>query len=436
MSKRNQYILVFLFLYAFRLGFGFSQPFFSPDERQTYLIGLKSYTENQWPYFGPDIYWEDKNFESQIPGALEGLLVGLPFRVLPIPEAPFLLLNLLTLSALAFLCWYIHKRVPSISFSFILAWTALLPWNLHETTNIINPSYLIIGSSLFFVGFLESLPWLTLNWISAPLAFALMGFGIFWNMQFHFSWILMLPFLALALGWRLWKKELNPLHDLGGFLAGSAFPLGFLLPTLIKFGFQQGAGGMGMAVWFNKDNFFGFFTVLARYYSLASYELPRFLGAGTRYRLDFLFESPWLILPGFLLWLAGFAQAALLGLVGFFIPYQKPDGAMINRLVFGGFLLTWIAFWFNAKSAPAVSYYVLLPLIVVYSFYVYAWLAERKAWRIFGMVCLAASVLFELGYAVKLMPVQSLYTNRQTVADAISQKNYHLFGERRPGSQN
>lgn len=436
MSKRTQFILVFLFLYAFRLAFGFSQPFFSPDEKQTYLIGLKSYTENQWPYFGPDIFWEDKNFESQIPGALEGLLVGLPFRVLHIPEAPFLLLNLLTLSALAFLCWYIHKRVPSISFLFIFAWTALLPWFLHESTNIINPSYLAIGSALFFVGFLESLPEVSLGWISAPLAFALMGFGLFWNMQFHFSWILMLPFLALAAGWRWWRKALKPLPELGGFVAGSVFPLIFLLPTWMKFGFQQSGGGMGMAVWFNKDNFIGFFTVLARYYSLASYELPRHLGPDTHFRLQFFQEAPWLILPGVLLVLTGWAQAGLLALGGFFIPYKKPEGAMIHRLAFGGFLLSWMAFWFNAKGAPAVSYYVLLPLILVYSFYVYAWLAERRSWRIFGAVCLAASLLFELGYLVKVMPSKSLYTNRQIVVDALQQKNYHLFGERRPGSRN
>ena len=436
MSKRFQYILVFLFLYALRLGFGFSQPFFSPDERQTYLIGLKSYTENQWPYFGPDIYWEDKNFESQIPGALEGVLIGLPFRVWPAPEAPFLLLNLLTLSALAFLSWYIHKRVPSISFPFILAWSALLPWNLHESTNLINPSYLCVGSCLFFVGLLESLPGLSINWLSAPLSFALMGFGVFWNMQFHFSWILMLPFLGFNLAWRTRKKEFKPLPELGGLLAGSALPLLFLLPTWIKFGVHQSGGGMGMAVWFNNDNFFGIFTVLARYYSLASYELPRFLGAGRHYRLQFLYEAPWLILPGFFLWLAGFLQAALLGLGGWFIPYPKKEGIWINALAFGGFLLTWVAFWFNAKGAPAVSYYVLLPLIVVYSFYVYDWLAQQRAWRVFGAVCLAASILFEIGYAVKLMPVQSLFTNRSVVADAISQKNYHLFGERRPGSQN
>jgi hypothetical protein len=436
MSKRNQYILVFLFLYAFRLGFGFSQPFFSTDERQTYLIGLKSYTENQWPYFGPDIYWADKNFESQMPGALEGLLIGLPLRALPIPEAPFLLLNLLTLSSLAFLCWYIHKRVPSISFPFILAWTSLLPWNLHESTNIINPSYLAIGSSFFFVGFLESLPGLSLGWISAPSGFALMGFGLFWNMQFHFSWILLVPFLALAVLWRVWTKELRIFPELVGFLGGSAFPLAFLLPTLLKFGFHQGAGGMGMAVWFNKDNFLGFFTVLARYYSLASYEMPRFLGAGFHDRIQFLVESPWLILPGFFLWLTGLVQAALLGLGGFFIPNKKKEGPWINALTFGGFLFTWIAFWFNAKGAPAVSYYILLPLIVIYSFYVYDWLASRKAWRVFGTVCLAASLLFELGYAVKLMPRQSLYTDRPIVANAINQKNYQRLGERRLGSQN
>jgi hypothetical protein len=149
---------LFLFLLIFRTGFGFSQPFFSPDEMQTYLIGLKAYTNHLWPYFGPDLIVTETGFYTQIPGALEGLCVGLPFYLLPIPEAPFIFLNLLSLSALALLSFYISKRIREIPFLFIFAWLALLPWNLHESTNIINPSWLLFGSVFFFIGFLEAIP--------------------------------------------------------------------------------------------------------------------------------------------------------------------------------------------------------------------------------------------------------------------------------------
>src|SRR5580658_5113771 len=100
MSNRTKIVLLFIFLFLFRLAFGFSQPFFSVDELQTYLIGLKFYTTGSWPYFGPDIFWQERNFEAQIPGALESLLVGLPFYLWRAPEAPFVFLNLLNLAAL------------------------------------------------------------------------------------------------------------------------------------------------------------------------------------------------------------------------------------------------------------------------------------------------------------------------------------------------
>ena len=68
------------------------------DYTQIYLIGLKFYTTKIWPYWWPDITY----ISSQIPGALQGLLFGLPFFVLELPEAPFILLNILSTLSLAF----------------------------------------------------------------------------------------------------------------------------------------------------------------------------------------------------------------------------------------------------------------------------------------------------------------------------------------------
>ena len=197
MSNRSKFILLFLFLLALRTLFGFTQPFFDTDEMQTYLIGLKCFTTHTWPYFGPDLIVTETGFYSQIPGPLEGLLIGLPFYVLPTPEAPFILLNFLSLSALALLARSIYRRVSSIPYLFIFAFISLLPWTLHESTSIINPTYLLFGSTLFFVGFLETVPALSTHWFQPLFGFALMGFGLFWDMQFHFSWILLLPFVPL-----------------------------------------------------------------------------------------------------------------------------------------------------------------------------------------------------------------------------------------------
>lgn len=437
-------------MFAFRLAFGLSQPFFSTDELQTYLIGLKCYSTGTWPYFGPDLFWLEKNFESQIPGALEGLLTGLPFHLWAIPEAPFILLNLLSMGALGFLAWYITKRVPEIPFAFTLVWLSFLPWNLHISANTINTSYLLFGSIPFFIGFLEATPELTIGLFSPKFAFAWMGFGLFWNMQFHYSWILLPPFIVLAilLRWRRGKMKWAP--ETEGFILGSFFPLVFLIPTWIRYGIHQEAGGMGLAVGFNRENFLAFFTVLARYFSIVSFEIPKSLGANTHFRLLFLENAPWLILPAVFLLLAGWLQPLVLflylcvnmnirlltrGMDRWFKDDRHPEARPAVWAAFFGFFLAWAAFWFNAKGTSATSFYILMPLLAVYSFYAWARLSRKALWRWAGIACLAASLWFQGGYLMEMMRTQSLYLNRPLVQKAISEKNYKLLGERRPGSR-
>ena len=82
--------------FGLRLAFGLSSDFFFEDQTQVFLIGLRYYATGQWPYFGPDVVWT----KSEIPGALQGGLVGLPFTLAPVPEAPIVLLNLLSMGTL------------------------------------------------------------------------------------------------------------------------------------------------------------------------------------------------------------------------------------------------------------------------------------------------------------------------------------------------
>src|SRR6185369_15294196 len=145
-----------VFLFFFRLGFGLSSPFWTDDEKQIYLIGLKHFTTHSWPYFGPDVA-----YQIQIPGALQGLLISVPLGLLRIPEAPFILLNLLSFAALCFFAWYCTKRLPNVPAWFIWIWLMTAPWTLNFSTHVVNPSYVLSGAILFFVGFLESFPYTT-----------------------------------------------------------------------------------------------------------------------------------------------------------------------------------------------------------------------------------------------------------------------------------
>src|SRR5712675_84428 len=95
--KRWRWAVILGVCFLFRLAFGLSREFFFEDETQVFLLGLRYYATGAWPYFGPDVVWT----RSEIPGAMQALLVGVPLRILPIPEAPFVLLNLLSFAAIA-----------------------------------------------------------------------------------------------------------------------------------------------------------------------------------------------------------------------------------------------------------------------------------------------------------------------------------------------
>ena len=90
--------------FGFRLLYGLSMPFWSEDERQVYLIGLRSFARGEWPTSAPTSCWTG----GQVPGAMPGSLVGWPLSIWPVPEAPFVLLNLLSFGALALFAWYLR----------------------------------------------------------------------------------------------------------------------------------------------------------------------------------------------------------------------------------------------------------------------------------------------------------------------------------------
>jgi len=47
---------------------------------------------------------------------------------------------------------------------------------------------------------------------------------------------------------------------------------------------------------------------------------------------------------------------------------------------------------------------------------------------------LLVGIYFQLAYAIAVGPHDSIYPKRSAIQQAIREKNYHLFGERRPGS--
>jgi hypothetical protein len=420
-------LLLLLAAYIFRLLFGLCSEFWFIDEKQIYLLGLKFYTTGLWPYFGPDVVYTG----SQIPGALQALLVGLPFYILKIPEAPYLLLNILSLASLSLLAWYCLKRTPDVPRWFIWTWLLTAPWTLNYSTHVLNTSYVLPAAVLFFIGVLETIPFLSKNVIAPRSANLMMGFSLLWIYQLHMSWTILIPFVLGSFFYQFKAERQRFLGRFGCFAAGALVSGSLALPTFIKYGLT--AGGTGANVRFHPENLKNIFTVLARFLSFAGFELPRFLGADTANRIAFFKQNPWLIPIGLFVGIIGIIQPLILAILWFAKKDPHKDWPGIKSLVLFTFGLVYLSFIFSVKEPASHTFLVVLPVAMIYSFYVWGRFLGRKLWSTAAAVFLVSGIIFHIGLAVYRAPRQSLYKDRATVMSALEKKDYTILGERRKG---
>lgn len=423
-----------LLAFAFRLFFGLCSQFLDEDTKQIYLIGLKFYATGAWPYFGPDV-----TNTMQIPGALQGLVVGLPFYLLPIPEAPYLLLNVLSFSSLCFFAWYCCRRLPELPKWFVWSWLLTSPWTLNLSTHIFNPSYVLPGAIFFFVGAIETYPFLTHNLISRRRANFMMGLSLFWIMQFHLSWVVLLPYVALSFYFQIKEHGRRVFPALAWFAAGALVTGSFLLPTFIKYGITGGLGSTNESVGFNSENLWRHLNIvegiLGRFLSFASYELPRFIGANSAARLTFLKENLWLIPFVAFLTIAGIAQSAVLLVLWFKKRHAHQDWPAIKYFTLATVVLLYLSFLFSMKSPVSHTFYITFPVAMLYSLYCWSTFLRKRFWQKFAAVFIISGLIFDFGLAATNFRQVSIYVERARVAAAIKARDYRILGERRAGAR-
>jgi hypothetical protein len=432
-ARRRLFYALLCAAFLFRLGFGLCSQFWADDERQVYLIGLKFYATGAWPYFGPDVV-----SGVQVPGALQGLLVGLPLFVAPVPEAPFVLLNVLTFASLCLFAWYCVRRLPGTPAWFVWGWLLTAPWTLNFSTHIVNPSYVLPGAILFFVGALETIPATRKGLVAPRLSNFMMGFALCWVMQLHLSWVALVPFLSASIYHQLRERRGEALAALGLLACGAALAGCVLAPTLFAYGPAHGAGGTPAMVAPNAANFARVLNpvegVPARFLSLASFELARFIGHNSAERLAFLREHLWLAPFAVFLGATGLLQPAAMIVLWFRKTNTRADWPQVKRLALLTVLMLCVLFLFSAKLPASHTFYVTFPVAALYGFYCWDAMLKSRGRRIFAMVFLVCGILFHLGLAAHNFSRVSLYVNRRAAQSAIDTKNPALLGERRPGS--
>ena len=414
-------------VFLFRLAFGLLNKFWEADEIQVFLIGLKFFTTGAWPYFGPDV----THTHTQIPGALLGLLVGGPMFLVPVPEAPFVLVNLLSLASLTLLAWYATVQVPTLPRWFVWGWLFTAPWTLHYGAHVLNPDYVMTGAILFWVGLWEVTPGMRRDVIPRWVAGAMMGFGLLWIVQLHLSWPVLLPFVGYA-AWRIFRESPGDgTRWAAGFLGGAGLIGLLLLPTLLVYGLTRGTGGTESNLVYSGSNplvLFG--TIVARFLSFASYELAYWLGGDTAGRVARVMRHPWVIPFAAFLFILGYLQPIVLA-VEFFRSKPQPSWPAVRLLVAGLMLVLLVAFSFSVTGPHSHTFYLAMPVAMLYSMYCWAPWLERPAWRRFSAVVLISGMIVSASFMVDFGPSGSLYHDRARVIRAMQDGDYHIVGERR-----
>ena len=423
--RRSVYALVALF--ALRLAVGLSADFFTEDESQIFLLGLRFHAGHAWPYFGPDVVWT----KSQIPGALQAMLVGLPLAIAPVPEAPYVFLNLLSMAALCLFAAYLCARLPTAPRWLIWGWVLTVPWTLHFSTHIMNPDYVLPASVIFFIGFFEAWPPLSIGRIRTPFAHAMQGAAICWIAQVHLSWPLLLPFVFIALAARLREGARATTVAALALAAGAAITGSLLLPTVWTLGLAAGSGTTEQNLHLHwREPISTFTKTAARVLSFASLETNRFIGDTSAKQILFLWDYPWAAPATLVTGLAGIAQPLWMAVCAFRTRSPIPGWSAIRWLTIGTIVLISSAFFVVMEPAQARMYYLVTPLSLAYAAYCWTWI-DSPRWRRFAAVLMAANLAFEISLTVAQFPGASIYQDRTLIAEAVRTGQDSLFTRRR-----
>jgi hypothetical protein len=442
MSRRAAWIAALSALFAGRLLFGLTSEFWAEDETQIYLTGLRYYATGDWPYFGADVVWT----MSQIPGALQPLLVGLPLRIAPLPEAPFVLLNLLSFAALCALAAYVCRRLPSLPAWLVWGWLLTAPWTLQFSTHVYNPSYVLPAAVVFFLAFFEAVPALSLGILSPRVAFAMMGAAMTWIMQIHMSWPLLLPYAAVALYSRSTQSTQSTqrtqrsavsafsalyIRHATWLVAGAAVPALLLAPTFLEYGLRVGSGGSASNLHVRVVSPASLLVTLAQFFSFASLEINRFVANDNAKRWVFLQEHVWLAPLVVVALAAGVVQPIWMLASWFRRASGRLDWLALRKVVAATVVLVYVSYWFVREEPQAHAFYVVAPIAFVYAAYCWSFI-DRPRWRRVAAFALGVNIALHAGLAWTQASQHSLYTNRDVIATAIRQKEPQMFGHRRP----
>ncbi len=327
--------------------------------------------------------------------------------------------------------------MPSV---LIWAWLLTAPWTLDESTYVYNPSYVLTGANLFFIGALETYPTTRRGLLSLPLANFMMGFGLLWVMQFHMSYAILLPYAVVSLVVQLRDTTTGRAKLLLAFAAGAGVIGVFLLPTCLRFGWNVVATETAAMIQSNPQNLSlhwrHSFDILARFLSFATYETAGFVGGNVQERLRFLADFFWLAPVILLVTAAGIAQViAMMWMALFTQKPGVPEWRAMRLLFAATILLLCASFVFCRKVPRSHTFYVTFPVAMLFSLYCWNEFLQRRAGQTVAAVLIALGIIFQVTFAIHKSTKHPWARDRLEIARALNGADYQNYAARRSGAR-
>jgi len=414
--------LIIIGLMIFRIFIGLQTNFSHEDYEQIFLIGLENAYSGEWSYWGPDVVWS----ETRLPGALQGLLIGIPLKIFNSAYAPIILSNIISGAGLILMAFFAKSRFPKFSINFLLALFLLLPAYLRDGTVLLNTSYLIFSGALLFIAVFELFVYDETIWFkNRSVYFFGIGFSLVFTYQLHLSWVMILPYLLVVLFLEQ-KRNGGWAKNLGYFLLGAILPALLLLPTLIHFGGNIYSNATGNTT-FNASRLLQIVDFILRYFSFASFDIihtadPYVLAA----------EKSNLVKG--MIWCAkifGIVQFVVIVVSLFFVERSKEFKRLI--LLFGlTVVMSVILYSISKKHLSARTYILIYAIPLWLSLYAYDYLLR---FRWFKPTIYAGIVAVLFAYVgIGLTNYQDTYSFKayeEKIHQAMENENAALFGKRR-----
>jgi hypothetical protein len=136
-----------------------------------------------------------------------------------------------------------------------------------------------------------------------------------------------------------------------------------------------------------------------------------------------------------LLLVVGIVQPMAMVVIWFSQRNKQSDWAAIKYLTLSTMALLSLSFIFSVKAPASHTFYLTLPVAMVYSFYCWSSLLMKRGWQIFAAIFLGCGIVFHIALGVHHFERVSLYVDRAIPVSAIEQRDYRILGERRSGSR-